>query len=178
MKKEDVVTPTTDGDTTPLLRLQVVWRSTSASDDNHFVRLTPRTARRLRDNAGQHARSPSTVVPPPTTVSSSPSSTPRGQPWWWIHHHGNNEESCKCESGIDFLPLRMTFERTGQIIYASYNGGNLHSSGHDHDDDDDNSDISSSFQHPTGKPYIYIYAVNPTNASYDSRKNTNFTPSQ
>ena len=147
MKKEDVVTPTTDGDTTPLLRLQVVGRSTSASDDNHFVRLTPRTARRLRDNAGQHARSP-------TTVSSS-SSTPRGQqPWWWIHHHGNNEESCKCESGIDFLPLRMTFERTEQIIYASYNGGNLHSSGHDHDDDDDN--ISSSFQHPTGKPYIYI----------------------
>ena len=174
MKKEDVVTPTTDGDTTPLLRLQVVGRSTSASDDNHFVRLTPRTARRLRDNAGQHARSPTVI--PPTTVSSS---TPRGQqPWWWIHHHGNNEESCKCESGIDFLPLRMTFERTGQIIYASYNGGNLHSSGHDHDDDDDNSDISSSFQHPTGKPYIYIYAVNPTNVTYDSRKNTNFTPSQ
>jgi hypothetical protein len=130
----------------PKTRLKGRWDELNNCHSNHFVRLTPNSARRLRDIALSIVPT-CHPIPPSTTGTSTPtrqSLTPRRQ--WWIHHQCSsyNESqlpvSTKCESGIEFLPLEITLESTGEIIYASYNGGNLNF----HNDDQlDNNDTHS-----------------------------------
>lgn len=116
------------------LRLKVVLRpktTTGRYDDvtdvtnipsNHFVRLSPNSAQRLRDIALSIVQ-----TTPPVINQKHPSSTSRR---WWIHHQCSYNispvmVSNEYNSGIEFLPLAITLESTGEIIYASYNGGNL-----------------------------------------------------
>jgi hypothetical protein len=114
------------------LRLQVVRRPTttgtehSHSHRNHFVRLAPQTAQRLRDIALSNVfEGHESLTTPRLHLKAPPPSQKQQQQQqrWWIHQASQIPVSTKCESGIDFLPLAITFEETGKIIYASYNGG-------------------------------------------------------
>ena len=121
------------------IRLQVILRPSSEhipgcimNHHNHFVRLTPHTAQRLCDIAVSKVIPNDTRTPPQTDHPHPPphhhrppkSPSPSQRRWWIQQHHPipTSTTSC-CESGIEFLPLAITFESTGDIIYASYNGG-------------------------------------------------------
>ena len=122
------------------IRLQVILRPSPEHipgcimnhNHNHFVRLTPHTAQRLRDIAVSKVIPNDTRTPPRTHHHPPPPPhhppKPPSRRQWLIHqqqqHHPipTSTTSC-CESGIEFLPLAITFESTGDIIYASYNGG-------------------------------------------------------
>jgi hypothetical protein len=105
---------------------------------NHFVRLSPNSARRLRDIALSIVQ---TTCPFDDIKQKHQSSTSRR---WWIHHQCSYNKSqvkvsTKYDSGIEFLPLAITLESTGEIIYASYNGGNMSIHNDDHQDNNTHS---------------------------------------
>jgi len=82
--------------------------------NNHFVRLSPQSAQHLL------AMALSNFLNNPN--SSGQMDEERRCSGWWIDHEASGSQ--KCASGIEFLPLAITFEN-GETIYASYNGGDL-----------------------------------------------------
>jgi hypothetical protein len=95
-----------------LLRIRPVDPTTL--QNNHFVRLSPQTAQHLLAKAlSQFLNNPD---------SSGQMDEERRCSGWWIDREASG--SRQCASGIEFLPLVITFEN-GETIYASYNGGDL-----------------------------------------------------
>ena len=100
-----------------------------ASENNLFVRLSPRTVVRLHDAAvassmGQTRRS----------RNNSSNHSPEGGPRRWsILAEGATQvpSTTRCAAtGIEFLPLKITTSSDGgggkeETVYASYNGGDL-----------------------------------------------------
>jgi hypothetical protein len=84
------------------------------NNDNNFARLSPNTARRLHDLAVQKLLLRKESYHDQEFVG--------GRNMWRIH---DETRSSRCASGIEFLPLAITFESTGETVYASYNGGDL-----------------------------------------------------
>ena len=85
------------------VELQAVQR---AAVDNCFVRLPPSVAHRL----WQEKRRESGLFRLDTEDSH-----------WSIEKEAGT--SNRCASGIEFLPLAITFVSSGRTIYLSYNGG-------------------------------------------------------
>jgi hypothetical protein len=92
----------------PIKRDQSV--ATTNQTDNLFVRLTPTTAQRLR-----------TLAVADFSTQSRRKQHEKSR-CWYIN---SEPQSSRCASGIEFLPLALTFVSTGEVTYASYNGGNL-----------------------------------------------------
>jgi hypothetical protein len=102
------------------IRLQLLRRLGNTNEPdyqfNHFARLAPRMAILLRDYARARELDSGNI----NVDDTSPNNR---RTRWWIHDEP--VESSKCTSGIEFLPLAITFEATGKTIYVSYNGGNV-----------------------------------------------------
>ena len=91
------------------LQLRPVKRpSETKNNNNYFVRLSPATAKRLRDLALEGLRDDDLIAK-------------GGDRSWTVSVEGS---SSSCQSGIEFLPLAIATDE-GDTLYSSYNGGDL-----------------------------------------------------
>ena len=84
----------------------------------HFVRLSSHTAQRLYDRAHKQALERRNIQNH-SIIDNGSNNTNR----WSILDE--TKFSSRCTSGIEFLPITITFDNSDVIIYTSYNGGNL-----------------------------------------------------
>lgn len=97
------------------LALSMRMRPVDGTTSNHFVRLSPQTAQTLFSMALAQCSKDN-----PNSLGQVDQD--RRSTGWWIDREGSG--SHRCTSGIEFLPLAITFAN-GETIYASYNGGDL-----------------------------------------------------
>lgn len=86
--------------------------------NNNFVRLSPQTAQRLFDTGVSELL---------YMQDSGKINAESRRSGWWIDHE---KQSSRCTSGVEFLPLAVTFDSSGETIFASYNGGDLSEENH------------------------------------------------
>lgn len=102
------------------IRLRPLFRKSDDHSANHFVRLSPCTALRLRDAATMAERN---ILSYDVARKVQPdlSSTPVRRNW----SIGDTlVPSTLCALGIEFLPLEIS-TNDAETVYASYNGGDL-----------------------------------------------------